>query len=66
MRVLSELHVFHVVLLLSGDHALIEWVLSIVDVRVLLYIVYFIQRPFEKVCLKRGTKRYLNKSKLSE
>ena len=63
---LSELHVFHVALLLSGDHALIEWVLSTVDVIVFLRIVYFTQRSIEKLCLKRGTKRYPNKSKSLE
>ena len=41
VRVLSELHVFHVVLLLSGDHALIEWVLSTVDAIECYYVLIF-------------------------
>ena len=38
--VLSELHAFHVALLFSGDHALIEWALLTVDV-IECYYVFF-------------------------
>ena len=40
VRVLSELHVFHVVLLLFSDNALIEWVLSTVGVIECYYVLF--------------------------